>query len=186
MGVMKDLGKRVGIVICLFFLGLMTLPSPGEATPMPSPGNNYGDMRSALKFLQDMDSYYGQIARPRSRKDDCPDDMECDPGWSRFILLQGNDDSVSRLSRPRFGKRSELSASDQRQSDIEAFMRLQGADDSVSRLSRPRFGKRSDSTDQKQSDMEAFMRLQGADDSVSRLSRPRFGKRSDGTDQKQS
>merc|ERR1712172_247385 len=105
--VMKDLGKRVGIVICLSFLGLMTLPSPGEATPMPSPGNNYGDMRSALKFLQDMDSYYGQIARPRSKKDDCPDDVECDPGWSRFILLQGNDDSVSRLSRPRFGKRSE-------------------------------------------------------------------------------
>merc|ERR1712204_53382 len=66
--VMKDLGKRVGIVICLFFLGLMTLPSPGEATPMPSPGNNYGDMRSALKFLQDMDSYYGQIARPRFGK----------------------------------------------------------------------------------------------------------------------
>merc|ERR1712172_412472 len=105
--VMKDLGKRVGIVICLSFLGLMILPSPGEATPMPSPGNNYGDMRSALKFLQDMDSYYGQIARPRSKKDDCPDDVECDPGWSRFILLQGNDDSVSRLSRPRFGKRSE-------------------------------------------------------------------------------
>merc|ERR1712172_308685 len=105
--VMKDLGKRVGIVICLFILGLMILPSPGEATPMPSPGNNHGDMRSALKFLQDMDSYYGQIARPRSKKDDCPDDVECDPGWSRFILLQGNDDSVSRLSRPRFGKRSE-------------------------------------------------------------------------------
>merc|ERR1712008_577130 len=186
--VMKDLGKRVGIVICLFFLGLMTLPSPGEATPMPSPGNNYGDMRSALKFLQDMDSYYGQIARPRSKKDDCPDDMECDPGWSRFILLQGNDDSVSRLSRPRFGKRSEVSASDQRQSDIKAFMRLQGADYSVSRLSRPRFGKRSDGTDQKQSDMEAFMRLQGADDSVSRLSRPRCGKRSEvsAADQRQS
>merc|ERR1711935_357234 len=174
--VMKDLGKRVGIVICLLFLGLMTLPSPGEATPMPSPGNNYGDMRSALKFLQDMDSYYGQIARPRSKKDDCPDDMECDPGWSRFILLQGNDDSVSRLSRPRFGKRSDMKV--QSQSD-KRFILLQGADDSVSRLSRPRFGKRSDSTDQKQSDMEAFMRLQGADDSVSRLSHPRFGKRSD-------
>ena len=39
----------------------------------------------------------------------------------------------------RFGKRSEVSAADQRQSDIEAFMRLQGADDSVSRLSRPRY-----------------------------------------------
>ena len=108
-----------------------------------------------------------------------------------FMRLQGADDSVSRLSRPRylnkypnqiciflihlekrlhllpawfarhkkgiirhrtqllllhfgyenfrFGKRSEASAADQRQSDIEAFMRLQGADDSVSRLSRPRY-----------------------------------------------
>merc|ERR1712228_698338 len=106
MGVMESLGKRVGLVACLYFLGLILFTSPGEATPMPSPGNNYGDMRSALKFLQDMDSYYGQIARP----------------W--------------------FGKRSD--STDQKQSDMEAFMRLQGADDSVSRLSRPRFGKRSD------------------------------------------
>ena len=42
----------------------------------------------------------------------------------------------------RFGKRSEVSAADQKQSDIEAFMRLQGADDSVSRLSRPRYLKK--------------------------------------------
>merc|ERR1711971_353011 len=147
---------------------------------MPSPGNNYGDMRSALKFLQDMDSYYGQIARPRSKKDDCPDDMECDPGWSRFILLQGNDDSVSRLSRPRFGKRSDMKV--QSQSD-KRFVTLQGADDSVSRLSRPRFGKRSDSS---QSDSDPrYAMLQNVDDSVSRLSRPRFGKRS-GSDQSDS
>ena len=37
----------------------------------------------------------------------------------------------------RFGKRSD--ETDQKQSDMEAFMRLQGADDSVSRLSRPRY-----------------------------------------------
>ena len=36
-----------------------------------------------------------------------------------------------------FGKRSD--STDQKQSDMEAFMRLQGADDSVSRLSRPRY-----------------------------------------------
>ena len=35
-----------------------------EAAPMPEPGPE-GDMRSALKFLQNLDSYYGQIARPR-------------------------------------------------------------------------------------------------------------------------
>jgi len=48
---------------------LNSFQSPGvEASPVPNPGNNYGDMRSALKFLQDMDSYYGQIARPRFGK----------------------------------------------------------------------------------------------------------------------
>ena len=65
--VMESLGKRIGLVACLvYFLALISFPCPGAlATPVPSPGNNYGDMRSALKFLQDMDSYYGQIARPR-------------------------------------------------------------------------------------------------------------------------
>ena len=62
---MEILGKRVGLAIGLFILGLIFIPSPGKASPMPNPGNNLGDMRSALKFLQDMDSYYGQIARPR-------------------------------------------------------------------------------------------------------------------------
>merc|ERR1712083_970364 len=68
ISVMEILGKRVGLAIGLFILGLISLPSPGEASPMPNPGNNLGDMRSALKFLQDMDSYYGQIARPRFGK----------------------------------------------------------------------------------------------------------------------
>merc|ERR1711962_809524 len=89
-------------------------------------------------------------------------------------MLQGVDDSVSRLSRPRFGKRSDSSQSDSDQ----RFVMLQGADDSASRLSRPRFGKRSDSS-QSDSD-QRFVMLQGADDSASRLSRPRFGKRSEG------
>merc|ERR1712039_1003080 len=66
--VMEILGKRVGLAIGLFILGLIFIPSPGKASPMPNPGNNLGDMRSALKFLQDMDSYYGQIARPRFGK----------------------------------------------------------------------------------------------------------------------
>merc|ERR1712083_1004628 len=106
-------------------------------------------MRSALQFLQDMDSYYGQIARPSSNKrfqrrssgssEECPEDEECEPGLSRFMLLQASDDSIARLSRPRFGKRSEGSVpTDPR------FILLQGSDDSIARLSRPRFGKRSE------------------------------------------
>jgi len=184
ISVMEILGKRVGLAIGLFILGLIFIPSPGEASPMPNPGNNLGDMRSALKFLQDMDSYYGQIARPSLNKrylrrsirssEECPEDEECEPGLARFMLLQTSDDSVSRLSRPRFGKRSDAGVpTDPR------FMLLQGSDDSVSRLSRPRFGKRSDADAGVPTDSR-FMLLQGSDDSISRLSRPRFGKRSEG------
>merc|ERR1712062_308859 len=46
---------------------IFTLPD-FEAAAMPSLGGGGGDMRSAIKFLQDMDSYYGQIARPRFGK----------------------------------------------------------------------------------------------------------------------
>ena len=51
----------LGMAGILFFI----LPEGGEAAAMPSLGGRNGDMRSAIKFLQDMDSYYGQIARPR-------------------------------------------------------------------------------------------------------------------------
>ena len=91
------------------------------------------------------------------------------------MLLQGTDDSVSRLSRPRFGKRSGTNGAEIDPSDPR-FLQLQDTDDSVSRLSRPRFGKRETlaNTFPKKSDVEAFMRLQGVDDSLSRLSRPRY------------
>ena len=56
-----------------------------------------------------------------------------------FAKWQDTDDSVSRLSRPRFGKRETLANTFPKKSDVEAFMRLQGVDDSLSRLSRPRY-----------------------------------------------
>ena len=61
-------GRRVSFWAILGLAGMMllfTLPDCGEAAAMPSLGGGNGDMRSAIKFLQDMDSYYGQIARPR-------------------------------------------------------------------------------------------------------------------------
>jgi hypothetical protein len=52
------LGLAIGLVF--FAMGqIMTT----EAAAMPHPGT--GEMRSALKFLQDLDNYYAQIARPR-------------------------------------------------------------------------------------------------------------------------
>ena len=48
---------------CLVIVFLASL-EVAEAAAMPSPGN-YADMRSALKFLQDMDNFYSPIARPR-------------------------------------------------------------------------------------------------------------------------
>jgi len=99
----------------------------GRLEASASPNYDYGDMRSALQFLRDMDNYYGQIARPSSdvkRSDDdliqryrrvpfnylkrssgCLDDDECS-NLVRFLALQTADTSFTRLSRPRFGKRS--------------------------------------------------------------------------------
>ena len=60
-------GRFLSFWAILGLAGLMlifTLPD-SEAAAMPSLGGGGGDMRSAIKFLQDMDSYYGQIARPR-------------------------------------------------------------------------------------------------------------------------
>merc|ERR1711879_345877 len=92
---------------------------------MPDFGGRGGDMRSAIKFLQDMDSYYGQIARPsfnkrwprqklmnyfntrnrRSEGEECPENIvDCD-NFMRFYWLQNADSAISRLNRPRFGKR---------------------------------------------------------------------------------
>ena len=55
----------LGAILGLVGILLLALPEGGEAAAMPSLGGRNGDMRSAIKFLQDMDSYYGQIARPR-------------------------------------------------------------------------------------------------------------------------
>merc|ERR1712224_811636 len=63
-------GRFLSFWAILGLAGLMllfTLPD-SEAAAMPSLGGGGGDMRSAIKFLQDMDSYYGQIARPRFGK----------------------------------------------------------------------------------------------------------------------
>ena len=86
------------------------------------------------------------------------------PTDPRFMLLQGSDDSVSRLSRPRY------------------FCTLTPIIHPLHYLSRPfilkriydsRFGKRSDADAGVPTDSR-YMLLQGSDDSISRLSRPRY------------
>ena len=64
---MEVMGSRLGLWALLWVVGLALLVGvpEGEAAAMPDFGGRGGDMRSAIKFLQDMDSYYGQIARPR-------------------------------------------------------------------------------------------------------------------------
>ena len=102
------------------------------------------------------------------------------------MRLQGADDSVSRLSRPRYlikyptstlmqylekscpSLLHEMFPTQAQIRDNHAFFI------NFYNFGHDRFGKRNDGTDQKQSDMEDFMRLLGADDSVSRLSRPRY------------
>merc|ERR1711978_807955 len=102
MGVMESLEKRIGLVACLiYFLGLNSFQSPGvEASPAPNPGNNHGDMRSALKFLQDMDSYYGQIARPRFGKRS--DGLLMVPNQSGMYVYAGPSGGSIDLSKGKY------------------------------------------------------------------------------------
>jgi len=195
---MEDLGKRAALIIGLALVASI-LEAGGfceaAAMPDPSPG---GDMRSALKFLQDMDSYYGQIARPRAKRSiedgnypsnsnnqlypdnwlhykRSSDGGNCigeDCAQPRFMWLQNTDESIAR-----FGKRN----SEEDEEDPNRFMTLQNVENAVARFSRPRFGKRSSGFEHiplvARSDSR-IAKLKDVDDAMSRFSRPRFGKRS--------
>merc|ERR1712051_528726 len=187
---MANLGNHISHFICVLLLGLVVFsPSPGEAKF----GRATGDTGSAsLEFLQKLYNQYGldidqslynnvRIQRRSSSIQDCPEGQDCTPDMTRFMILQGAANSVSRLSRPRFGKRSggeEDSLSNQyfanrfgKRGDDESFVNLQNPSDDS------RMGKRGDVTPS-QAD---FLLLQDADEALSRLNRPRFGKREDGS-----
>jgi len=186
---MANLGNHISHFICVLLLGLVVSPSPGEAKF----GRATGDTGSAsLEFLQKLYNQYGldidqslynnvRIQRRSSSIQDCPEGQDCTPDMTRFMILQGAANSVSRLSRPRFGKRSggeEDSLSNQyfanrfgKRGDDESFVNLQNPSDDS------RMGKRGDVTPS-QAD---FLLLQDADEALSRLNRPRFGKREDGS-----
>merc|ERR1712062_197662 len=88
---------------------IFTLPD-FEAAAMPSLGGGGGDMRSAIKFLQDMDSYYGQIARPRYAKK-----------WSNSLEAYN--------SRLRFGKRSGFGLNERNLETMQSYQpQLMGFD----------------------------------------------------------
>merc|ERR1739838_619852 len=195
---MANLGNHISHFICVLLLGLVVTPSPGEAKF----GRATGDTGSAsLEFLQKLYNQYGldidqslynnvRIQRRSSSIQDCPEGQDCTPDMTSFMIVQGAANSVSRLSRPRFGKRSggeEDSLSNQyfanrmgKRGEVTPsqadFLLLQDADEALSRLNRPRFGKREDGSNRLSE--KRFKTFQEANESMSRLSRPRFGKRS--------
>merc|ERR1712051_64836 len=197
---MANLGNHISHFICVLLLGLVVFsPSPGEAKF----GRATGDTGSAsLEFLQKLYNQYGldidqslynnvRIQRRSSSIQDCPEGQDCTPDMTRFMILQGAANSVSRLSRPRFGKRGDdesfvnlQNPSDDsrmgKRGDVTPsqadFLLLQDADEALSRLNRPRFGKREDGSNRLSE--KRFKTFQEANESMSRLSRPRFGKRS--------
>jgi len=69
----------------------------------PAPEEEGAGMRSALEYLQKLDKYYSQIARPRraSRSSAKREDMA-----SALMKLSQIREHYSAAGRPRFGKRS--------------------------------------------------------------------------------
>jgi len=97
-----------------------------------------GGMEDALKYLEELDKYYAQVARPRGMfsfflppsyfvqmkktpvSEETDDDNELPAGETpkkvvyakrleNFSNIQGADGRLSHMARPRFGKRSDLS-----------------------------------------------------------------------------
>merc|ERR1711971_559904 len=113
--VMANLLSQVGPIFCLSFLGLVSFTGLAEAKLGKSLNRNINDWFDSNIRL----------------KRDNPD-----PELARYEAMQNADDTLSRLSRPRFGKR------DTPEPELTRYEAMQNADDTLPRLSRPRFGKR--------------------------------------------
>ncbi|XP_047100626.1 neuropeptide F [Schistocerca piceifrons] len=73
---------------------VVTAPAPAEAQQAAADGNKLEGLADALKYLQELDRYYSQVARPRFGKrselrpdvvdDVIPEETSADKFWRRF------------------------------------------------------------------------------------------------------
>ncbi|XP_071444124.1 neuropeptide F [Hetaerina americana] len=109
----------------LIFLGIATeLWSPAEGKPDPS---QLAAMADALKYLQELDKYYSQVARPSPRSDSLrTHELTRVEKALRMLQLQELDRFYSQRTRPRFGKRTELRPVPDDSNSMESAERLWG------------------------------------------------------------
>ncbi|XP_076068451.1 uncharacterized protein LOC143040891 [Oratosquilla oratoria] len=86
-------------------LGLLSASQMAEGKPDPT---QLAAMADALKYLQELDKYYSQVARPSTRSIRAPTtQLLAMEKALRYLQLQELGKLYSERSRPRFGKRSE-------------------------------------------------------------------------------
>ncbi|XP_063220820.1 neuropeptide F-like [Bacillus rossius redtenbacheri] len=90
------------------------LASPALARPSPDP-DQLAAMADALKYLQELDRYYSQVARPSPRSQAGtarPRELSKMENAIKMLQLQELDRMYAQRTRPRFGKRAELRPAD--------------------------------------------------------------------------
>ncbi|XP_049797728.1 neuropeptide F-like [Schistocerca nitens] len=101
---------------------VVTAPTPAEAQQAAADGNKLEGLADALKYLQELDRYYSQVARPSPRSGggaslsvrspldtlSIAEHLRGVEKMVRMLQLQEYDRMYTPRNRPRFGKRSEL------------------------------------------------------------------------------
>ncbi|XP_067000504.2 neuropeptide F [Anabrus simplex] len=81
-----------------------------KADAKPNDKNQLEAMADALKYLQQLDKYYSQVARPspRSEQPRSAGELTKVENTLKMLQLQALDRFYSGRTRPRFGKRADL------------------------------------------------------------------------------
>merc|ERR1711971_429355 len=155
--VMSNLLSHTVTIFCLFFLGLVFSTSLGEA--------KFGKKYMANRSFHDL--WFNSKLRFGKRDTQKPELV-------KYQAMMDADDNLSRLGRPRFGKRdtphwARLRYNTRpRVTQEPELMMHQGmldADDTLMKLSRPRFGKR----DTPEPEPTRYLAMMDADDTLLRL-----------------
>merc|ERR1711976_798458 len=95
----KNTSSNMNLSSSLVFLGLcLVLLSLAEARPS-SGSEDKEEMTDALKYLEELDKYYSQVARPRQRRVG----QNISSALKKLTEIKN---FYNEAARPRFGKRS--------------------------------------------------------------------------------
>nr|UES72884.1 neuropeptide F1 b [Carausius morosus] len=98
------------LAVCCVLALASQLATPVLARPSPDP-DQLAAMADALKYLQELDRYYSQVARPSLRSQAGtarPHELSKMENAIKMLQLQELDRLYALRTRPRFGKRAEI------------------------------------------------------------------------------